>query len=376
VKTTDFPSFLAAAAGPLQAWQWLGLGLCTALGVALGIGLGRLFIRAAGRVAQRTPLPWDDDVVEATAGSAQMLLGLLVGHGLTGFLNLPELPSDRLDKVVRALLIATVVWGSIRALYALGEAVASVNVKDTLDHDRLATARARRTQVLLGIRVLSVLLCVLGVALVALQFDIVRSVGVSLLASAGVASVVLGVAAQRSLGSMLAGVQLSVSQPIRIGDAVMFRGEFGVIEDIGLTFVQIRLWDERRMLVPAPRLLEEPIENWSRSRVGLVGTVLLTVHPSTPLDLLRSALSGILASEPLWDGRTDRVQLFDVNERAATVRLLVSTGQPTELGDLRANVRERMLKFLSEHETGRYLPEPRLRIQAAVGPADPPRAQG
>jgi hypothetical protein len=137
--------------------------------------------------------------------------------------------------------------------------------------------------------------------------------------------------------------------------------------------VAIRLWDERRLLVPTPRLLEEPIENWSRSRTGLVGVVLLPVHPRTPLERLRSALGAVLAHEPLWDGRVGSVQLFDVTEQAATVRVLVTASHPAALSELRMRVRERLLQFLSEHEGGRYLPETRLRIHAgeARGPASP-----
>jgi len=368
VKPSDFPLFLQISSGPLLLWQWLGLGVSLAIGCALGFAVGRALIALGRRLARRTPLPWDDEVVEASSGAVKAACSLLAFHGLAQLLGLPERSLDHLDKLVRAGLALSVVWGSIRALYAVGEAVSSVDVKDTLDPERLATARSRRTQVLLAIRVLSVLISVVGVALTALQFEVVRSVGVSLLASAGVASVVLGVAAQRSLGAILAGIQLSISQPIRIGDAVVFQGEHGTIEDIGLTYVAIRLWDERRLLVPTPRLLEEPIENWSRSRAGLVGTVFLPVHPRLPLDVLRSALRDVLASESLWDGRLQEVSLADVTEQAARVRILVSASHPGALGDLRYRVRERLLEFLSVHESGRFLPEPRLRIHAAAAP--------
>ncbi|MFM2419087.1 MAG: hypothetical protein RL385_3810, partial [Pseudomonadota bacterium] len=276
-------------------------------------------------------------------------------------LELPKPAEEHFGKLVRAALILTLVWGTIRALYAYADAIANVEVKDTLDPERLAMARGRRTQVLLATRVLSVLVSIIGVALTALQFEVVRSVGLSLLASAGVASVAIGFAAQRSLGALLAGIQLSISQPIRMGDFVVFRGEMGTIEDIGLTYVAIRLWDERRLLVPTTRLLEEPIENWSRSRTGLTGVVLLAVHPSLELGLLRNALKGILESEPLWDGRLREVHLSDITERAATARIVISASHPSALFDLRYRVRERLVRFLCDHGDGRYLPETRLR---------------
>ncbi|MFM2416073.1 MAG: hypothetical protein RL385_796, partial [Pseudomonadota bacterium] len=335
--------------------------IATAVGAVVGAGLGKLLLGLARRIARRTALPWNEDVVSALSAALKVLWSILAGYLLAELLELPTPAEEHFGKLVRAALILTLVWGTIRALYAYADAIANVEVKDTLDPERLAMARGRRTQVLLATRVLSVLVSIIGLALTALQFEVVRSVGLSLLASAGVASVAIGFAAQRSLGALLAGIQLSISQPIRMGDFVVFRGEMGTIEDIGLTYVAIRLWDERRLLVPTTRLLEEPIENWSRSRTGLTGVVLLAVHPSLELGLLRDTLKGILESEPLWDGRLREVYLSDITERAATARVVISASHPSALFDLRYRVRERLVRFLCDHRDGRYLPETRLR---------------
>jgi len=350
----------------MELWQWLGLGIAAVIGAVLGAGLGELLLGLLLRIARRTALPWNEDVIGALTGALKVLWSILAGYLLAELLELPKAAEDHFGKLVRAGLILTLVWGTIRALYAYADAIANVEVKDTLDPDRLAMARGRRTQVLLATRVLSVLVSIIGVALTALQFEVVRSVGLSLLASAGVASVAIGFAAQRSLGALLAGIQLSISQPIRMGDFVVFRGEMGTIEDIGLTYVAIRLSDERRLLVPTTRLLEEPIENWSRSRTGLTGVVLLAVHPSVDLALLRTALKDILESEPLWDGRLREVHLADITERAATARVVVSASHPAALFDLRYRVRERLVRFLCDHRDGRYLPETRLRNLAEI----------
>jgi hypothetical protein len=239
----------------------------------------------------------------------------------------------------------------IRSLDALAEAVASGTFeRETSDPERLLRARSRRTQVIVANRVVSVLVFMIGSAVVALQFDAVRAVGVSLLASASVAGIVLGFAAQRSLAALLAGLQLSVSQPIRIGDSVVMQGEFGVIEDIGLTYVTVRLWDERRLIVPTPRFLEQPFENWSRTEVGLIGSVRVKVDFHVPVGLLRDEFERIISAEPLWDGRVHKLQVTDATEALMEVRLTMSARSPSALWDLRVAVREKLVSFLQAYK--------------------------
>src|SRR5690606_17041989 len=154
--------------------------------------------------------------------------------------------------------------------------------------------------------------------------DAVRQLGVSLLASAGVAGIVLGIAAQRTLGSAIAGIQLSFTQPLRVGDQVLVEQEFGTVEEINLSYVVVRLWDHRRLIMPMQRLLEEPFENWTRLGTDLIGTVLVPIDFGTPIARIRAEIERFVVQHPLFDGATFRVQVVDLSERTATLRVLVS----------------------------------------------------
>ncbi len=357
----SLPPFLQEHVGGLLLWQWLG----SLLAVASGLALGRLAAsgirRLLEQVVRRTPMPWDDQIARAIHVPAQLWCTLVLIYLGLKAIKLPKAVLTDLATFTRAGAIAAVVWGLIRALFAIAERVADESlVRDTADPHRLARARAMRTQVIVATRLVSVLLFVIGAALVALQFSVVRSVGMSLLASAGLVSVVLGFAAQKSLGALLAGIQISLSQPIRIGDSVLLQGEFGTIEDIGLTYVVVRCWDERRLLVPTTRFLEEPFQNWSRTHIGLVGTVFVKVDHQVPIASLRAAFDEIMGKEPLWDGRVKNMQVTDVGEKSLELRFLVSARAPGTLWDLRVAVREKLAIWLQGLDEGAHLPHTRV----------------
>jgi small-conductance mechanosensitive channel len=204
-----------------------------------------------------------------------------------------------------------------------------------------------------------------------MQFEAMRSLGVSLLASAGVAGLVLGLAAQRTLGSVFAGIQLSITQPIRIGDEVVIEGEFGTIEEITLTYVVLRVWDERRLIVPMNRFFEQPFQNWTKVGSELHGTVMLYADYGFPVDLLRAELERLLTGNPRWDGRTQKVHVTDAKEKTLEVRVLVSAANAGKLFDLRAELREKLVTWLTALEGGRYLPK--TRIDEQEPPQNPPR---
>src|SRR6185503_3018794 len=163
---------------------------------------------------------------------------------------------------------------------------------------------------------------VFATSIVLVQFEFVRSVGLSLLASAGLAGIVVGFAAQRSLAGIIAGLHLSITQPIRIGDSVMIEKEFGTIEEINLTYVVVRLWDDRRLVVPISRFLEHSFENWTKTTPELTGTVMLAVDYTAPVELIRKELERLCQGNEDWDGRTCSLQVVDVTDVAMTLRAL------------------------------------------------------
>src|SRR3954465_9465689 len=180
-----------------------------------------------------------------------------------------------------------------------------------------------------------------------MPFEVVRNVGVPLLASAGIAGLVIGLAAQKSISTLLAGIQLSVTQPIRLGDQVVVENEFGTVEEITLTYVVIRVWDERRLVVPITTFLDKPFQNWTRATGNMLGEVLLQVDYSADIDALREELKRVLSEEgrELWDGKVQSVVVLNVLEKTLSVRALVSARDPGKLFDLRCLVRERLIVF-------------------------------
>jgi len=354
------PRELRREALGMARWQWLGLILAVALAVSfahlvvfVGYGLGT-------RIAQRTQVLWDDELVRELRAPSRLLLSVLGFLPLAHVLSLPLRYSTLCLRVVGTLGITAVAWIAIRVVGLVSNVVErrAIGVHSTTYAPQ--SVRGVQTQVRVLRRVISVALAVCAGAFVLMQFDTVRSIGVSLLASAGVAGVVLGLAAQRTLGSLLAGIQLSITQPIRIGDEVIVEGEFGTIEEITLTYIVLKVWDERRLIVPMNRFFDQPFQNWTKVASGLHGTVMLYTDYALPVDALRAEVDRLLKDDPRWDGRTKAVHVTDARERTLEVRVLVSVATGGQLFDLRASLRERLTAWLVEFDEGRYLPRTRV----------------
>src|SRR6185295_1711781 len=260
------------------------------------------------------------------------------------------------------LVVVSVGWFLVRFLR---QAAIHIGTQVTKDPKEAARARAVQTQLAVLRAVFEAAIWVIGAALVLIQFDVVKNVGVSLLASAGIAGLAVGLAAQKSLSSVLAGIQLSVTQPIRIGDVVILEGDYGTVEDISLTYVTVKFWDLRRLVVPISYFLEKPFQNWSRGEPRLLGTVTVDVDYTADVGALRQKLKQVMAAAPegMWDGAVAMLQVVDSLDRTIRVRALVSAMGPEKLWDLRCLVREQLVAFLVEHPD--WLP--RTRASAPQG---------
>jgi hypothetical protein len=223
-------------------------------------------------------------------------------------------------------------------------------------------ARSMMTQVSMLLRVVWVLICLLAAACMLMTFERIRQLGISLLASAGIIGIVAGFAAQKSLGTLVAGIQLAITQPIRIDDVVVIEGEWGRIEEITLTYVVVRIWDERRLVVPITQFLEKPFQNWTRTSAQILGTVFLWTDYSVPFAELRAELQRIAENSPLWDGRVCLLQVTDAGERALQLRALVSAADSGKCWDLRCEVREKLLDYVQRHYPG-ALPKLRTNLK-------------
>jgi len=340
----------------LATWQWVGLMGAFLLAFPLGWGIGALAMWSLARIAARTPTKLDDVLVDKTRGPIRFAFGWLMTGGALRYLDLPAYLDGWLTLVVQTPLILASGWLLTQAVRAVTHVIGDAAPREG---GKGLHARRIRTQLVMLRKLAIMLIAVITSAVVLLQFDIVRSVGVSLLASAGVAGVALGFAAQKSLGAVIAGVQLSFTQPIRIDDVVVIDQEWGTVEEINLTFVQIKLYDERRLIVPIEHFLSKVFENWSKPGNELVGVVEFAVDPSAPVDRLRALVKAFAEEHPAHDGREAALQVLDLNEHRALMRARVSTSDISKAWAMRCTLREFLMNGLQEMDGGRYLPRRR-----------------
>ncbi len=242
-------------------------------------------------------------------------------------------------------------------------------------------ARKHVTQVRVLQRVAEVVIVLVTLGFALMTFSEVRQFGITLFASAGVAGLVAGLAARPVMSNFLAGVQIAIAQPIRIDDAVIVESEFGNVEEITFSYVVVRLWDLRRMVVPISYFIEKPFQNWTRTGGELIGNVMLYVDHTTPVDAVRKKLTEIVTQSKLWNGKVVNLQVTDCRETTIELRALVSADNAGAVSDLRAEVREKLIEFL-QREHPDALPRRRNEISEARGvkmtepPAAPPRGGG
>ncbi len=367
---TLFPTWMGEIrVWELELWQVVALAVALILAVLIGRLGATIILKASASVAGRTATKWDDSIVEILRGPARFLIGVIAAWLLAEPIRLAQPVQEILDHVLQIALVGALAWLVIRivrfggdVILSRAEAQAKAEAEESEDDAHNAELRLRglRTQVLVLRRVISIIVGILTAALVLVQFDVVRTVGLSLLASAGMAGIVLGLAAQRSIATLLAGIQLSITQPIRLGDTVIVEGEWGTIEEINLTYVVVKVWDERRLVVPMSRFLEQSFQNWTKVSPELLGTIFFHADYTLPMEAAREELDRIVEDNPSWDGRTKGLLVTDVKDRTLEVRALISAKNAGDQWNLRCEVREKMIKWLGEYEGGRYLPRVRL----------------
>ncbi|WP_298651138.1 mechanosensitive ion channel domain-containing protein [uncultured Proteiniphilum sp.] len=256
-----------------------------------------------------------------------------------------------LQKISRILLILTLGWmivQVIRATFHYWQNKLDINNSNNLE------ARKRLTQMSMIERITIIFVAFLFLSIALMTIDSVRQLGVSLLASAGVAGIIIGFAAQRSFGQIFSGIQIAFTQPVRLDDVVVIEGEWGRIEEINITYAVVKIWDERRLIVPIDYFLNNPIQNWTRTTSDILGTVFLYVSYDLPVEPLREELSRIVKDDPNWDGRVQNVQVTDSKQWYKELRMLVSSNNSSRNWDLRVAVREKLIDFINEHYPGSF----------------------
>jgi small-conductance mechanosensitive channel len=266
---------------------------------------------------------------------------------------IPVAPLYRETAEILARLLSMAVIGLIgwTAIVALQLSAAAYLRRFRLDADDNFPARKHNTQVRILLRVVDGIIVLVTIGAALMTIPSVRQYGISLFASAGIAGIAAGLAARPVLSNLLAGVQLAMTQPIRLYDSVIVEGEYGTIEEIGATYVTVKLWDLRRMVVPLSYFIEKPFQNWSRENSSsLIGSVMLYVDYRAPVAVIREKLMEILRQSDRWDGTTAALQVTDFKEGSIELRCLMSARAPGQTFDLRCEVREKLIDFLQrEH---------------------------
>jgi small-conductance mechanosensitive channel len=341
---------------PTTTWQVLLLLAGAALAAwLLGVLIGAL----VGRLARRSPA-----VAELSRRGRTPLRALLVLAVVTVLLDGATGVGEWRDPVVRVLGLAII--GTVAWLLAAGVFVAADIALRRYDVDVVDNRHARRvrTQISLLRRLAVVLIAVLAAAAMLLTFPSARAAGASILASAGVISIVAGLAAQTSLANVFAGLQLAFTDAIRVDDVVVVEEEWGRIEEITLTYVVVHIWDDRRLVLPSTYFTTTPFQNWTRKESAVLGSVELDVDWSVPFEAMRGELDRLLAENPLWDRRVGVLQVTDAVGSVIRVRVLVSAQDAGALFDLRCQLREAFVVWL-QREHGYGLPRVRWEDETA-----------
>jgi small-conductance mechanosensitive channel len=354
---------------PAAIPPWLGTGILIAA-VAGGVLAHILLSMLLGRIVSRERTPVFRAALEAARLPSR--------YAVVPLALLAALPVERLEpsteaaatRILGVMLVAALAWTFIRVIGASFDAYLE-RVKTGAEGD--VDVRRLRTQLIVFRRFSMLAVALVAAGLMLTAIPVVRTIGFSLFASAGVAGIVAGIAARPVLANLFAGLQIAIAQPIRIGDAVLVEGEWGHIEEITASYVVVELWDQRRLVVPLSYFLERPFQNWTMQSPQIVQPVHFYLDYTVPVDELREEVRRILGATPLWDGRQWNLQVTDMRESQLELRALVSAANSGDAWELRCHLREEIVKFVTRRYPG-ALPRGRIEIGGGgdvAGRADP-----
>lgn len=311
-------------------------------------------------LAARTENAWDDVLASFAGRALRLVLPLLaLILGAPALVLSPDMEAV-VQNGVSLVLIGVVAFIFLQFVDLIATLVLQRHQIDVTDNRQ---ARAIHTQVMVLKKIAGVIIALFAVASMLMVFESVRQFGTAIIASAGIAGIIVGFAAQKSIATLLAGFQIALTQPIRIDDVVIVENEWGRIEEITLTYVVVRIWDLRRLVLPITYFIETPFQNWTRTSADILGTVFIHVDYSVPLDRLRAELTRILEASPLWDRKVNVLQVTDARERTLEVRALASARDASSAWDLRCEIREKLIAYLQQNHPASL---PHLRASLAT----------
>ncbi|RXK85642.1 mechanosensitive ion channel family protein [Filimonas effusa] len=300
-------------------------------------------------------------ILKRLSGPVNSFLPLFVLNLFLPLMRLSKLAYTRLDKALEIFLIAT-----FAAMLIAIVKVFEDNVYRHYDLTKADNLRERkvRTQLQFIRKLVVTIIVMLTVCAILLSFEGLRKIGAGLLTGVGLGGIIIGFAAQKSLGNLLAGFQIAFTQPIRIDDVLVVEGEWGRVEEITLTYVVLNIWDQRRLILPINYFIEKPFQNWTRSQSAILGTAFIYLDYMAPVAALRDELGRLLNANPLWDKRAMALQVTDIKERTMEIRMLMSASNSGNAFDLRCYVRENIVKFVKDNYP-ESLPKTRAIVDAS-----------
>jgi small-conductance mechanosensitive channel len=331
--------------------------------ILLALAAHRIVFALGKRIASREAGAFYSLLARHEEGPTRLLIPLLALLSVIPWLPLDAGVVSRLNHAVGLGLIACVAWLAVALLDVLQDYISHRHALTLSDN---LAARRVHTQVQVLRHIAVVVIVVITIAIMVMTFPSVRHLGESLFASAGLAALVAGLAARTTLSTLFAGVQIALSQPIRLDDVVIVEGEWGWIEEITTTYVVVRIWDLRRLVVPLSYFIEKPFQNWTRNTADLLGTAFIYTDYTVPVNEVREELHRILQSSGMWDGKAWGLQVTNASEHTLELRALMSAPGSSAAWDLRCYVREKLIAFLQQN-----YPQSLPRIRGEVTRTDP-----
>lgn len=353
---------LRTVTGELPNWleQTIVAGVVAFIAIILALVVHHVLFRMLRRFAKASDSDSDNIVVKRLVRPSRwaiMALAIVLAARETPAL---EAAWDRVGSLVMPALIG---WMAVAILHAFVEAMIMRSDISMADNRR---NRRRRTRLAIFGRIATFVIVFVTIGLMMLSIPGVRDIGVTLVASAGLAGLAVGAAAQPALKSLIAGFQMALTEPVVIGDAVIIGGEWGWIEEIRTTYVVVKVWDERRLVVPTSKFLDEIFQNWTKTTSELLGTVLFYVDPMTKLDPIRQKFYELVESNERWDQRVKHMQITELTRDAIEIRFLMTARDSPTLFDLRCDIREALIQWIAEE-----MPEAIVRSRMLpMGPVD------
>ncbi len=347
----------------LLSWKgWLWPTLVLLLAVLAALACHFVIVTVLSYFARRSASKVDDVLLRHLRRPVRWIMVAVAFRLALDPLDLPDGVRNLAVMVFGLSFIALIAWLLIRAVYILSDVVTlrfQVDVKDNL------RARKIHTQLRVLRQILVIVIVIIASASILMTFPKVRQLGTAILASAGIIGIVVGLAAQKTIGTIIAGLQIAFTQPIRLDDVVIVEGEWGRIEEITLTYVVVRIWDLRRLIVPITYFIESPFQNWTRTSADILGTVFLYVDHTVPIDAVRAELQKTLEASEAWDRKVCVLQVTNTSERTVELRALMSAADASLAWDLRCEVREKLVEFI-RRDYPHALPRLRAELEKGV----------